>query len=362
MPRKNTNQREPAKLDKESRRKESRKTKAGPSLTGPSLRELAARRGILIGTCVAPKLSEPEYAAVLAREYDFVTSENHMKWGCLSKAPGVYDFAEADRMVDFARKRRQAVHGHTLLWHNSLPPYLKDYAGSRAELIDMVRAHINTVAGRYRGRILVWDVVNEVFSDKNPEFRPSVFSTVIGREFVPMAYRFAREADPGAKLLYNDYCLEGQIAVKSDFCYQTVREWLAEGVPLDGIGFQCHLDNLSDIGLAAEQMARYADLGLDIYVTELDFRLPLPADKAMFALQGRLYHDLMRVCLAFPTFRGFQTWGFTDKYSWVPGFFNGLGDALPFDADYRPKPAYHALRAALEECGGRRARTAVSLV
>jgi len=339
-----------------------KKAAAGNGKKTPALRDLAARCGILIGTCVAPKLDEPDYAEVLAREYDFVTSENHMKWSCLSNAPGVYDFAEADRMMDFARRHRQAVHGHTLLWHNCLPPYLRGYAGSREELIDMVRVHINTVAGRYRGRILVWDVVNEVFADDKADFRPSVFSTVIGREFVPMAYRFAREADPGAKLLYNDYCLEGQIPVKSDFCYQTVREWLAEGVPLDGIGFQAHLDNKSDIGLAAEQMARYADLGLDIYVTELDFRVPLPAGKAMLALQGRLYRDLLRVCLDFPTFRGFQTWGFTDGCSWVPGFFKGMGDSLPFDVKYRPKPGYHGLRTALEECAGRRAKTAPPLV
>jgi len=144
---------------------------------------------------------------------------------------------------------------------------------------------------------------------------------------------------------------------KSDFCYRSIREWLAEGVPLDGIGFQGHFafdgDAAFNAGRLAEQMGRYSDLGLEVYLTEIDFRLPLPADEALLNHQGQLYHDLMRVCLDCPAFRGFQTWGFTDGCSWVPSFFKGFGDALPFDAAYRAKPAYHGLARALQSGASR---------
>ena len=318
----------------------------------PTLRELAARRGVLVGTAAEHVPSNPVYSEVLAREFNFVTPENTMKWGVMSKEPGVYNFARADALVDFAREHKQAVHGHTLLFHSQAAPYVLDFSGSRRELIDIVRTHIHTVAGRYRGRVQVWDVVNEVFSEDKQGFRDSPFLQMIGPEFIPMAFRLAREADPRAKLIYNDYGLEWRKS-DPDFTYRTFREWLDDGVPLDGIGIQGHFafdgDEAFDGDYLAEAMGRFADLGLEVYLTEVDFRLPMPATDEMYAAQGQQYYDAMRVCLACPTFRGFQTWGFTDARSWVPGFWKDFGDALPFDREYRAKPAYHGLARALRD-------------
>ncbi len=317
-------------------------------MSPPPLRELAAPRGLWIGACVAstPLATESAYAETLRREFNVVTPENDMKWGPIHPARDRYDFSRADAIVSFAAASGMAVHGHTLVWHNQNPAWLTSSAWPREEAIDILREHIAAVASHYAGTIAAWDVVNEAIANDG-SLRQTPWLDWIGPDYVAIAFRAAAEAAPRAKLLYNDYGAEAANA-KSDGIYRLISDLLHAGVPVHGIGFQCHLtiDGV-DLESFARNLQRFAGLGLELYVTEMDVRLPLPATANSLARQAEIYRGVLETCLAQPAFRGFQTWGFTDKYSWIPHRFPGQGAALPLDEHYRPKPAYDALRECL---------------
>ena len=198
-----------------------------------------------------------------------------------------------------------------------------------------------TVVGRYRGRILAWDVVNEAVSDNNGQMRTDSFwHQRIGPEYIAMAFQFAREADPNAILYYNDYSAEGSGA-KSDAVFNLVSGLVSQGVPIDGVGWQMHQINPFRIQQAHRTNAqRLGSLGLEVSITEMDVRISLPTTAQELSEQALAYRDLVEFCLAQPNVKTLVTWGFTDKYSWIPGFFSGFGDALIFDMNYQPKPAY----------------------
>jgi len=316
------------------------------------LRELATQRGLWIGPCVAstPLATEPAYAETLRREFNVVTPENDMKWALIHPARGRYDFARADAITGFATANGMAVHGHTLVWHNQNPAWLTSTAWPRDEAITLLREHIAAVAGHYAGTVAAWDVVNEAIANDG-SLRQTPWLDWIGPDYLAIAFRAAAEADPQAKLLYNDYGAEA-VNAKSDGIYRLLSDLLGAGVPVHGIGFQCHLaidglDIARDRASFARNLQRFAALGLELYVTEMDVRLPLPATAGSLAHQAEIYRGVLEACLAQPAFRGFQTWGFTDKYSWIPHRFLGQGAALPLDEHYRPKPAYDALRECL---------------
>jgi endo-1,4-beta-xylanase len=310
--------------------------------SGPPLRALAEKRDLQIGAAVEPSLlQDPEYARVLAREFNLVVAENVMKWGALQTSRGQFNFAPADLLVDFAQKHRMAVRGHNLLWHQQLPRWMYG-SFSTAEMATILREHIQTVMGRYRGRIAYWDVVNEAVGD-DTKLRPTPFEIL--PDYLEKAFRFAREADPQAKLFYNDYGAEGW-GPKSDAIYALLKGLKEKGVPLDGVGFQAHLDlNFSPAAVRmAENLERFAKLGLEIHITEMDVRLSGSAPKAeRLAKQADLYQEVLQICLRQPKCKAFTLWGFTDAYSW-----RAASEPLIFDADYQPKPAYFASQGALQ--------------
>lgn len=310
----------------------------------PTLREAAADR-LWLGPAVAssPLANEPLYRQTLARQFNIVTPENTMKWGPIHPERNRYDFAPSDAIVAFAQANNMATHGHTLVWHSQNPGWLTGGAFNRDEMIALLAEHIDAVAGRYRGRVAVWDVVNEAF-ESNGTLRNTLWRQRVGEDYLDLAFRFARQADPHALLVYNDYGTE-VLNAKSDAVYARVRGLRANNVPVDGVGFQMHV-TLSGVNLQsfARNLQRFADLGLLVFVTEMDVRVPLPATDADLARQAQIYRDVLGVCLRQPACRGFQTWGFTDKHSWIPSFYPGFGAALPLDAAYGPKPAFEALR------------------
>jgi endo-1,4-beta-xylanase len=294
---------------------------------------------------VAPLLGEPVYAEAARRELSVVTPENEMKWGPIHPARDRYDFARADAIVAFARAAGIAVHGHTLAWHTQNPAWLTAGAFPPAELEALLRDHVATVVGRYAGRVAAWDVVNEALAQDGTR-RPNLWHERVGPGYLALAFRAAHEADPQARLLYNDFGAEGTDA-KADGLYRLLADLLDQGVPLHGVGFQMHV---TAAGVPAESLARTlqrcASLGLDLYVTEMDVRLPVPPTARTLDAQAAVYRSTLQACLGQPAFKGFQTWGFTDRHSWIPGTYPGLGAALPLDERYAPKPAYGAIREA----------------
>ncbi len=314
------------------------------------LRTLADRDNFWIGAAVAisPFWADQTYRDTLAREFNIIVAENAFKSSEIRPAPDSYNFSNADDLVDFAEANGMTIRGHMLIWHNQLASWVTSGTYDRDAAIALMRDHIQTVVGRYQGRVAAWDVVNEAIDDSGAWRTDSFWYRTIGPDYVALAFTFAHEADPAAKLYYNDYSAEGMNA-KSDAVYALVRDLKADGVPIDGVGWQMHVVNGFRIGQEhVENAERLAALGLDLTITELDVRLQLPATEAALDRQAEAYGDIGAFCLAQANCVALLTWGFTDRYSWIPGFFAGYGDALIFDANYRPKPAYRALHAALE--------------
>ncbi|HWC78032.1 MAG TPA: endo-1,4-beta-xylanase [Blastocatellia bacterium] len=322
-----------------------------PAQTQP-LRVSADQRGFYIGAAVAipPFRNEAIYVDTLRREFNIIVAENAFKWDALRPSQTTFNFVDADALVEFAEANNMKIRGHALLWHQALPGWLSGGNFSRDEVIALLRDHIHTVAGRYRGRIWAWDVVNEAVEDGTGGFRTASFwHQAIGPDYIRLAFQFAREADPEARLYYNDYSIEG-LNNKSNGVFNLVSELKSQGVPIDGVGWQMHLVNGFRIEPAHQQNARrLADLGLEISMTEMDVRIPLPTSSQELQQQADAYRDATGFCLSESNCKALLTWGFTDRHSWIPGFFAGWGDGLIFDQSYQPKPAYHAIREVLEQ-------------
>ncbi|MGB7415183.1 MAG: endo-1,4-beta-xylanase [Thermosynechococcaceae cyanobacterium] len=331
---------------------------ATPKATQPRasvqpLRSLAQRRGITIGTAVQmqPFYADAQYREVLAREFSVLTPENALKFGQISVGRDRYSFKDADALVAFAEAHQMQVHGHTLVWYRNLPDWLTQGNWSRAELIAILRQHIETVVGRYRGRIAVWDVVNEAL-EKDGSLRDSIWLRGIGPEYIAMAFRWAHQADPQALLLYNDYRTE-ELNRKSDAMYQLVNRLRQQGVPIHGVGWQMHtgIDDPPDAAQIAANMKRLNALGLDVQITEMDVGIHDAQGTRTEKLerQAAVYRDMMSVCLDAQRCTSFITWGLADHHSWIPGFFGYPDSPLLLNRLYQPKPAYTALSDLLSE-------------
>jgi endo-1,4-beta-xylanase len=228
--------------------------------------------------------------------------------------------------------------------------------------------HIKTVVGHYRGKIFAWDVVNEAYDEISPgALRSTIWRDQPGIDHAPdnlpppssypayymeLCFRWAHEADPQALLFYNEAEAE-IINPKSDAIFAMVRDFRQRGVPIDGVGFQMHIASLStDVASISTNIKRFTALGVQVHITEMDVALPVNANGEARAedleRQAEIYRDIAAACLAHPGCSAIQTWGFTDKYSWIGSHSkHKKGAALLFDRNYRPTPAYEALREAL---------------
>jgi endo-1,4-beta-xylanase len=334
----------------------SRQTAAADTST---LRQAAAARNILIGTASASAyLAEPEYSAILGSEFSQLQAENEMKFGVIHPRSGSdahpYNFTGGDALVAFAQSQNMKVRGHTLVWHNQVPSWVTNGNFSSQRLGEILSDHISTVVTHYAGKIYAWDVVNEAFKDDG-----SMRSTIwydqpgigagTGTKYIEQAFRWARAADANAKLFYNDYDAE-EVNAKSDAIYEMVKDFKKRGVPIDGVGFQTHVslkfDNPKKLASYARNLDRFAKLGVELQITELDIRLD-NGNAASLSAQAKLYGKIATLCVQQPACKALQTWGFTDKHSWIPAFYKGQGWALLWDEQYRKKPAYQAVRDAL---------------
>ena len=328
-----------------------------------SLREYADRAGVLVGAAAEPRfLSEPEYAATLAREFNMLTAENAMKWGAIRPDRVTFNFGPGDRLVAFAQQHRMKVRGHTLLWGEYNPAWLAKGQFTPEQMAMLLREHITQVMRHYKGKVFAWDVVNEVFladGQVEPSIwydQPGIGLKGQGTAYVEQAFRWARAADPDALLFYNDYGTEG-INPKSDAVYAMVKDFKSRGVPIDGVGLQMHVSDLEAKSLATLEanIARLVALGVEVHITEMDVGLPVDAGGRLanagdLVRQAEIYRQVATVCLRQPRCTAFQTWGFTDKYTWIPNFTKGAkGMPLPFDRQYGRKPAYDALLDALRQ-------------
>jgi endo-1,4-beta-xylanase len=323
---------------------------------GPqTLRESARSAGVLVGTAVRPSLfSEAAYSATLAREFSMVEPEDAMKWWTVRPNAGTFDFREGDEVVRFAQAHDMKVRGHCLVWDHNNPDWLAEGRFKPTQISQLLQEHITTVMKHYAGQVFAWDVVNEAL-DENGHLRDSPWYNQPGiglagksTAYIEQAFRWAHEADPHALLFYNEAEGEG-INVKSDAIFAMVKDFRKRGVPIDGVGLQMHISQLDlDTAAIASNIARLTALGVQVHITELDVSLPLEstglAGKNDLIRQAEVYRGIVHACLQSPRCTAIQTWGFTDKYSWIGSHSHGTrGAALPFDRAYNPKPAYDAM-------------------
>ncbi|KAH6691484.1 glycoside hydrolase superfamily [Plectosphaerella plurivora] len=294
--------------------------------------------------------SDTQYRNILANNQEFgqVVPENGQKWESVQRVRGTFNYQQGDISASFARQNNQLLRCHALVWHSQLPTWVSQGSWTRATLTLVIETHINNVMGHYRGQCYHWDVVNEA-ADDNGGLRDSIFSRTFGSDFLAISFRAARAADPSAKLYYNDYNLEYNGA-KTNTVVQFIQTIQAAGAPIDGVGFQGHLIVGSTPSRAnlATVLRRFTALGVEVAYTEVDIRHPsMPPSQSGLVTQGNDFANVVGSCLDVAGCIGVTTWGYTDKYSWVPSTFQGTGAALLYDQNFSKKPAWTSVSSVL---------------
>src|SRR6185312_327547 len=308
----------------------------------------AARPGVFNRTSagVAPQLgatvndviltkANPRYIQTLLAHYRSITPEWEMEMSQLEPSRGHFTFARADQIVAFANRHHMPVRGHTLVWDEMVPNWVLHGSWTRAQLESMLHTYITTVVSHYRGKVEEWDVVNEPLTTDG-HMRQSIWERVIGPDYVALAFKWAHGAE------WND--------PKEHALFQLVSGLKAAGVPIGGVGFQAHL-LLNAHPPQAELtgvLRQFAGLRLRLEITELDVRAGGSAPLATrMAEEAAIYKTVAASCAAVRACARVTTWGITDAATWI----GTANRPLPFDAHYRPKPAWYALRAGLTPRG-----------
>lgn len=329
-----------------------------PDLDLPSLSE-KYKDYFKVGVAVPYKaLTNPVDVALIKRHFNSITAENEMKPEALEPYEGTFNFSIADEYLNFCKKNNIAIRGHTLVWHQQTPSWffenpqtgekLTNSEKDKKILLERLKKYIQTVVSRYKGRIYAWDVVNEAIDENQPDgFRRSDWFNILGPEYIEKAFIYAHQADPNALLFYNDYSTENP--VKREYIYKLIKDLKEKGVPIHGVGLQCHI---SVSWPSVEEVERTIKLfssipGIKIHVTEIDisvakeFGEDIDEETKRYLLiqQARKLKDLFEV---FKKYKNVVTsvsfWGLKDDYSWLKGDF-----PLLFDKDYQPKFAFWSL-------------------
>jgi endo-1,4-beta-xylanase len=328
------------------------------------LRELASQSGRLFGFAVSPDYAgtEPVKSLLLAHA-GVITAENAMKWRNIESFLGNPDYQKADQIAALAAEMNVPLRGHTLAWHQSTPARLS--VASKAEFARAQTLHLQSLVGRYLGRIHTWDVLNEaieVDTTSGNEMRESVLSGLWGADRYPELFELARNADPHAKLAYNDYGMEQDepwCERRRNAALRMLEKWVRRGTPIDAVGLQAHL-NLSR-KFSATLLARFLDelqgLGLSVQITELDVSDPESQDvAARDAGIAALYRDFVQTCVAHPAVEMIVMWNVTDRDTWLNRWMQAprRADGQPyrptlFDEAGRPKQAFQSVATALRD-------------
>lgn len=326
--------------------------------SGAGLRDIAARRGIVYGCAAATyELKDAAFSAALAREAGILSAEYEMKRAALEPSRGQYDFSGGDGLLAFARAHGMAFRGHTLVWDHSNPPWLAD-ALQQPNAEPLLTDYIAAIVGHYKGRVRSWDVVNEVLQPtdgRRDGLRDTLWLKRFGPGYIDMAFHAARQADPAALLVYNDWGCEWGAPENDRFRAATLdflSHALARGVPIQALGLQGHL---SAFGTQVDQkkLAVFLDavrgMGLKILVTEHD--VDDSGGPSDIALRDRAVADASRrfldVMLDNPATQAVLTWGLSDRFLDPPGWRDRLAGRyprkLPLDRDYNRKPMWNAM-------------------
>lgn len=299
-----------------------------------------------------------QHGDLLVKHFNSVTPGNALKWDATQPVEGDFRFDDADALIDFATAHGMRIHGHTLVWHNQTPAWVfQDADGNpmtpteanKQLLLQRLEDHIRTVAGRYAGQIDAWDVVNEVIDENQPDgLRRSPWYEITGLDYIRTAFRVAREVAPDATLLINDY--NTNVPAKREALFNLVSQLRAEGVPIDGVGHQMHVNiEWPSVSETAQMLDRFAALGIEQHITEMDMSIYTNQDESFetppperLITQGYRYRDFFDLYRDYADeITAVTLWGLADDSTWLDSFPVTRKDApLLFDVQLQAKPAY----------------------
>lgn len=326
-----------------------------PSVTG-NLKEAPFNFGVAVN--VGTLKSNEKYRQAIVDHFNQITCENAMKMNVISLRKGQYNFADADYIVDFAQQNNIKVHGHTLLWFKHTPDWIKNYQGDSTAFVTIMREYIHDVVSHYKGKVISWDVVNEVLNDKGEVYvkdgtKENIWMQKIGIDYIALAFQFAHEADPDALLFYNEYGHEYSYTRRVGV-NQLVKSLKEKNVPIHGIGMQMHTHtNRTTQDLRNAILTLAASTKLKIHVSELDIALNnenkiKPADvtdslkTVLFEKQKVWYREVSKAVNSLPKEQQFalSLWGVSDNNTSVS---SSPDWPLILDNQYEAKPAYEGL-------------------
>jgi endo-1,4-beta-xylanase len=317
-----------------------------------ALRNLAATqsRDLPIGAAISiyPLFNDPHYRAIALGQFSMMTPENSMKPEFIHPAKNTYSFTDADSLVDTALKNNMIVHGHFLISDKSNPNWILDTPINERQQI--MTDHITTVVSHFRGRVAEWDVVNEPLSENDIDYtngnlgiRQDLWSDAMGENYIDIAFRAAHAADPAAKLYLNDFGLE-KAGERWDALVALIQRLQANGVPINGVGFEAHVYSVADIidpVVLKAHIEYLASLGIVSRISEIDVMGDDPV------LQAQQYSDVLLACLQEPTCTSYGVWGISDLYgsqTLSDRYPAVLGHSLLWNDNMIPKPAVSSLQ------------------
>jgi len=309
---------------------------------------------IKFGSAIAlnPLLTDKKYRDLALNQFNIWTPENELKAQFIHPAQDTYSFTEADVLVDTALKNNIAIHGHALVFGEANPKWMR--TASKIDKRQIIKDHITTVMTHYKGKINEWDVINEPLSDEDADYRNNgdglrrhIWYEAMGKDYIAIALRTAKITDNEAKLYINDYGLESD-GQRWDAMIKLIDTLQAQGVPLDGVGFEAHIHEHADrvdSAVLARHIQELAKRGLSVRISEID----VFGDDGEYK-QAKDYSTALKTCLSQANCVAYSTWGITDKYgsttnseSYPPDY----GNDLLWDSSYNPKAAYKQIRAVL---------------
>jgi endo-1,4-beta-xylanase len=300
----------------------------------------AAGSQMLVGVATTPNLiNTSQHANLNSAHFSSITAENHMKMDTVQPNQGQFNFGPGNQLINWANQNNQHVYGHTLVWHSQAPGWIQNQSGT--QLDQSMQTHITTVMQQWPS-IQRWDVVNEAVSDNNGQLRQSFWlnNHPEGAGYIENALQYARAANPNANLCLNDYSIDG-INAKSNRYFTMVQDFLQRGVPIDCMGFQAHLISGQVPGDMAQNLNRFKNLGLEVWVTELDVRMPVGNQNLQ--QQAQDFQQVFDICYNQVGCAGLTVWGLHDGQSWVDSTFPEYDSPLLWNDNYQPKPAFNAV-------------------
>ena len=323
-----------------------------------TLEYYAAQNGKSVGVALCTYKGYQSDRDEAGKQFNMMVAENEMKMEVLQPSQGQFSYGSADQLVSFAQNNSMAIRGHCLVWHSQVPGWVSsdgkknDQGWTRQQALDIMKTHITNVMKHYKGKVREWDVVNECLDDdqttvrSNPDGydmrRQSVWQLAIGDDYVDSAFVYARRADPDAILYLNDYGVELQGKAKTAAFYNLAVRLKNSGIPIDGVGLQCHF-SIGDVDSVKleKTIRKFADAGLKCIITELDMGVPSTTD-ANLEEQARNYRVITDIMLNNDNCPTMLIWGIKDNDSWRES-----SNPLLYTAGLGRKPAWYAVRSAL---------------